>query len=524
MIRNFIEKKLSERKNLLNGYIYGVGDGIRKIFGLDSIMAGELLYFPADKSYGIAFNLEYYGIGAVLLTEGRGLKEGDLVEPRGRLANLKVTSEIMGSVVNGFGFQILEQPSKPKFLKEGIIGTQAFEAAAPSIMSRYPVKEPLHRGVLAIDCLIPIGRGQRELLIGDRQRGKTQIAIDRIKNLSNQYTRDLARYKAKTLTVEPKPVICIYVAVGQRASQVAELRKTLLDENSLNQVVIVSARASSRASIQYLAPFTGRAIAEAFMLNLGFDRLIIYDDLSRHAQAYREMALLLRRPPGREAYPGDIFYVHARLLERSAKIAVGGSLRALPIIERLANDISAYIPTNVISITDGQVFFSRELFNEGIRPALDIGLSVSRVGSAAQPKKISKLTSKLKLVLAQYRELKVFSQFSSVIDAEAQAQLDQGQLLTKLFIQKPLSPYPEYLQFAIVWAFGSDYTIEINTIDQFIKEVQNELSMLKVNDDQTQDDLSKLAKNFILAYEASSDNLEQSIKDFFELFFKRFSG
>jgi F-type H+-transporting ATPase subunit alpha len=503
---NFIQKKLRERQTALNGTIYRLGDGIANIFGLDDVKAGELLFFPTDQSFGIAFNLEKYGVGAILLGDGASLKEGSRVESTGRLADIKVNASYLGTVVDGFG-KILLQSNHPLdfFQKDQEIGTQFFEAPAPSIIRRFPVNEAMQTGVLAIDTLIPIGRGQRELLIGDRQIGKTQIALDAILNLSSQYDREVERFQNKERTDQPKPTICIYVAIGQKASSVAEIQKKL--GSAMKQTIIVSATAGSAASMQFLAPFTGTAIAETFMVDQGLDVLIVYDDLTRHAQAYREMSLLLRRPPGREAYPGDIFYVHARLLERSSKLENSGSLTALPIIETLAGDISAYIPTNVISITDGQVFFSQQLFNRGNRPAVDVGLSVSRVGSAAQPKKISKLVSNLKLILAQFRELQVFTQFSSDIDAEAQSQLDNGNRLTQIFIQPPSKPYAECIQFALVHAFNTVFQkISVENIEASITQLVD--ALISIQSQNLSDEESKLGMDFIKKYESN-----QSIED-----------
>lgn len=525
--KDFIQKKLQERRTSLNGVIYRMGDGIANIFGLDDVRAGELLFFPTDQSYGIAFNLENFGVGAVLLTDGSGLKEGARVEPTGRLADIEVSSSILGTVVDGFGKTLLPSTYTLDYFTENEpIGTQAFEAPAPSIIRRYPVDQALQTGILAIDTLIPIGRGQRELLIGDRQIGKTQVALDTILNLSQQYDRELVRYAENEISEKPKPVICVYVAIGQKASQVAEIQKKL--GSAMKQTIIVSATASSAASMQYVAPFTGTAIAETFMVHKDLDTLIIYDDLTRHAQAYREMSLLLRRPPGREAYPGDIFYVHARLLERSAKleskdgkVGQGGSLTALPIIETLAGDISAYIPTNVISITDGQVFFSRDLFNRGNRPAFDVGLSVSRVGSAAQPKNISKLSSNLKLILAQFRELQIFTQFSSDIDAEAQNQLDTGNRLTKIFIQPPATPYPECVQFALVYAFNSVFgELAVSDVEASISKLVE--SLQEIQKGSAQSETQKLGADFVKKYENKEavEDIKKSLDVYLESWLK----
>jgi F-type H+-transporting ATPase subunit alpha len=513
--KNFIRKKLQERNTTLNGTIFKIGDGIANIFGLEDVKAGELLFFPSDQSFGIAFNLEKCAVGAILFSDTRmsPLKAGAQVESTGRFAEIEVKSSILGTVVDGIGLKLVSSSFEPHpfFKKDEFIGTQPFESNAPSIISRAPVNESLQTGILAIDSLIPIGRGQRELLIGDRQIGKTQVALDTILNLSNQYDREVERYEKKLRSEKPKPVICVYVAVGQKASQVAEIQKKL--GTAMKQTIIVSATAGTAAALQYLAPFTGTAIAEAFMNQKQLDTLIIYDDLSRHAQAYREMSLLLKRPPGREAYPGDVFYLHARLLERSSKLERGGRITALPIIETLAGDISAYIPTNVISITDGQVFFSKTLFNQGQRPALDVRLSVSRVGSAAQPKTISKLTSNLKIVLAQFRELQVFTQFSSDIDAEAKSQLEAGSRLTNLFIQKPNKPYSEPLEYALLFAFQTRLRkiSDMSEVDTFVENLIHSIDSPRP---------TTVAQDFIDKYTSQSDIkiCQESLRTLFETF------
>jgi len=469
---NFIRNKLKERQTALNGTIYRIRDAIATIVGLDDVKAGELLYFPKDESYRIAFNLERHGVRAILFSDGSKLQERDQVESTGRLADIEVTNSFLGAIVDRFGKLLLpnSQPERSQlscFKGDDIVRKQPFESPAPAIMSRTPVNKSLQTGSLAVDSLIPIRRRQRELLIRDRQIGKTQIALDTILNLSNKYDSEPGS----------KPVVCVYVAIGQKASNVAEIQKKL--RSAMKQTIIVSATAASTASMQFLAPFTGAAIAETFMAKR-YDTLIIYDDLTRHAQAYREMSLLLRRPPGREAYPRDIFYVHARLLERAANVKDRRSMTALPVIETQAGDISAYIPTNVISITDGQVFFSRELFNRRFRPAIDVRLSVSRVGSAAQSKAISKLAGKLKLILAQYRELQIFTQFASDIDSETQKQLDDGSRLTNIFIQPPAQPYLEYVEYALLYAYN--------------KRIDNSLDLLPLLKDQK-------SKTFIESYQ-----------------------
>lgn len=470
-----IQKKLKKKLNSLSRKIFKISDRIAQIFRLEDAKSRELLFFPKDQSYRIAFNLERFRVRAILLSDRLNLKENDRVESTRKLASIDVKEDVLRSIVDRFGKPILKSSNKNSIKVELKNTTQNFEAAAPSILSRFPVEEAMQTRLLAVDSLIPIRRGQRELIIGDRQIGKTQIAIDTIINLTNQYKADTSK----------KPTICVFVAVRQKESQIAETQKKLEKVGAMDQTIIVNASASAPASMQYLAPFTRTAIAEAFM-NSRYDVVITYDDLSRHAQAYREMSLLLKRPPGREAFPRDIFYVHARLLERSAKLKDSRSLTALPIIETLARDISAYIPTNVISITDRQIFLSRELFNQRIRPAIDVRLSVSRVRSAAQPKNIKKLAGKLKLILAQYRELKVFTQFSSDLDAESQSQLDARDRLTKLFVQPPSKPCSEPLEFALLYAYETIFnevpTDEISSkITAFIDAFDRNESLVKFN-------------------------------------------
>ena len=411
------------------GTVLQVGDGIARVYGLDQVMSGELLEFE-DGSIGIALNLENDNVGVVLMGTGLDVLEGSTVTATGKIAQVEVGPGILGRIVN---------PLAAPIDGLGDIATDEsnlIEAMAPGIISRKSVCEPMQTGITAIDTMIPVGRGQRELIIGDRQTGKTSIAVDTI---INQKTED---------------VVCVYVAVGQKASSVAEIVTTLTEKGALSYTVIVAANANDPATLQYIAPYTGAAIAEYFMYK-GKATLIIYDDLSKQAQAYRQMSLLLRRPPGREAYPGDVFYLHSRLLERAAKLSDelgGGSMTALPIIETQAGDVSAYIPTNVISITDGQIFLSGDLFNSGVRPAVNVGISVSRVGSAAQVKAMKQVAGKLKLELAQFAELEAFAQFASDLDKATQNQLARGQRLRELLKQPQGSPLSVAEQVAIVYA------------------------------------------------------------------------
>ncbi|HIK30620.1 MAG TPA: F0F1 ATP synthase subunit alpha [Oscillatoriales cyanobacterium M59_W2019_021] len=420
------------------GTVLQVGDGIARIYGLDNVMAGELLDFE-DGTVGIALNLEEDNVGAVLMGEGRGIQEGSSVTATGRIAEVPVGEAMLGRVVNALG-----RPIDGK----GDINTsetRLIESPAPGIIERKSVYEPLQTGITAIDAMIPIGRGQRELIIGDRQTGKTSIAIDTI---INQKEED---------------VVCVYVAVGQKASTVAQVVQTLREQGAMDYTIVVAANASDPATLQYLAPYSGAAMAEYFMYK-GKATLVIYDDLSKQAQAYRQMSLLLRRPPGREAYPGDVFYLHSRLLERAAKLSpeLGeGSMTALPIIETQAGDVSAYIPTNVISITDGQIFLSSNLFNAGQRPAVNPGISVSRVGSAAQTKAIKKVAGKVKLELAQFDELEAFAQFASDLDEATRKQLSRGQRLREILKQPQNSPLPLNEQVAIIYAGINGYLDDI---------------------------------------------------------------
>ncbi|MBS1787195.1 MAG: F0F1 ATP synthase subunit alpha [Acidobacteria bacterium] len=420
------------------GTVIKVGDGIAEIHGLEKVMAGELLEFDKGAS-GLALNLEEDKVGAVLLGEYQAIKEGDIVKRTKRIIEVPAGEAMLGRVVNALG-----QPTDGK----GPIVTSEFmsiERIAPGIVDRQPVKEPMQTGLKAIDSMVPIGRGQRELIIGDRQTGKTAVAIDTIINQRG------------------KDVICVYVAIGQKASTVAQVQTTLERYDAMSYTIIVAASASEPAAMQYLAPYAGCAIGEYFM-DRGKAVLCVYDDLSKHAAAYREISLLLRRPPGREAYPGDVFYLHSRLLERAAKYSDargGGSLTALPVIETQAGDISAYIPTNVISITDGQIFLESDLFNAGIRPAINVGNSVSRVGGNAQVKAMKQVAGTLRLELAQYRELAAFAQFGSDLDAATQRQLARGQRLTEILKQPQYVPMDVEKQVAIIWAASNGYVDDL---------------------------------------------------------------
>jgi F-type H+-transporting ATPase subunit alpha len=411
------------------GTVIALGDGIARVHGLDKVMAGELLSFPHDVA-GIAMNLEEDQVGVVILGDYTEIKEGDEVKRTGRIMSVPVGDNMVGRVVNALG-----EPIDDK----GPVATDKFipvDRIAPGVSERQPVREPMATGLKAIDSMIPIGRGQRELIIGDRQTGKTAVALDTI---INNKGNDL---------------ICIYCAIGQKRSSIAQVVKTLTDFGAMEYTIVVAASASEPAPMQYIAPYAACAMGEHFR-DTGRHALVIYDDLSKHAASYREISLLLRRPPGREAYPGDVFYLHSRLLERASKVSDklgGGSLTALPIIETQAGDVSAYIPTNVISITDGQIFLETDLFNSGVRPAVNVGISVSRVGGSAQIKAMRQVAGSLKLELAQYRELAAFSQFGSDLDKATQAQLNRGKRLVELLKQGQFSPLPFSKQILLVFA------------------------------------------------------------------------
>lgn len=455
-LTNFVQNKLNEYTEVSVrttdvGIVLQVGDGIARIYGLENVASGELLEFE-DQTVGIALNLETSNVGAVLMGEGRNIKQGSTVKATGKIAQIPVGDDLLGRVVNP-----LVNPIDGK----GALNTtenRLIESPAPGIISRQSVCEPMQTGIVSIDSMIPIGRGQRELIIGDRQTGKTSIALDTIINQKSEN------------------VVCVYVAIGQKSSTVAQAVTVLQEKNALSYTCIVSASASDPATLQYLAPYTGASIAEYFMYK-GRSTLIIYDDLTKQAQAYRQMSLLLRRPPGREAFPGDVFYLHSRLLERAAKLndkLGGGSMTALPIIETEAGDVSAYIPTNVISITDGQIFLSKDLFNAGLKPAIDVGISVSRVGSAAQIKAMKQVAGKLKLELAQFAELEAFSQFASDLDKATLQQLARGQRLRELLKQPEGSPKSVEEQVALIYAGTNGYldNLPVAGVSEFAKNLQ----------------------------------------------------
>ena len=441
------------------GQVLSVGDGIARIYGLDNVQAGEMVEF-SDGSKGMALNLEKDNVGVVIFGDDKAIKEGDTVKRTGSIVDVPVGKELLGRVVDGLGNPIDGKNVLNKGLKRNRV-----EVKAPGIIPRRSVSEPVQTGLKAIDSLIPIGRGQRELIIGDRQTGKTAVAIDTIIN----------QKEINQSGDEKQKLYCVYVAIGQKRSTVAQILKTLEDAGAMEYTTIVSATASDPAPLQFLAPYTGCTMGEYFRDN-GMHALIIYDDLSKQAVAYRQMSLLLRRPPGREAYPGDVFYLHSRLLERAAKLNDengGGSLTALPIIETQAGDVSAYIPTNVISITDGQIFLETELFNQGIRPAVNVGLSVSRVGSSAQTKAMKKVAGSIKLELAQYREMAAFAQFGSDLDASTQKLLNRGSKLTELLKQKQYSPMSVAEQIVSVFCGVKGYLDDIELKD--ISEFENKI-------------------------------------------------
>ncbi len=436
------------------GQVLAVGDGIARVYGLDNVQAGEMVEFPGGIR-GMALNLEADNVGVVIFGDDRDIKEGDTVKRTGAIVEAPVGKGLLGRVVDALG-----NPIDGKGKLTGVKTTRV-EVKAPGIMPRRSVHEPVQTGLKAIDCLVPIGRGQRELIIGDRQTGKTAVALDTFINqkIINQSDD------------ESKKLYCIYVAIGQKRSSVAQIVKTLEDNGALEYTIIVAATASEPAPLQFLAPYTACAMGEYFRDN-GMHAVIVYDDLSKQATAYRQMSLLLRRPPGREAYPGDVFYLHSRLLERAAKMNEdngGGSLTALPIIETQAGDVSAYIPTNVISITDGQIFLESELFYKGVRPAINVGLSVSRVGSAAQVKAMKKVAGSIKLELAQYREMEAFSQFASDLDVTTQRLLARGARLTEILKQGQYQPVPVEEQVVIIFAGVRGYLdkVALNDVTRF---------------------------------------------------------
>ena len=468
------------------GTVIKIGDGIAEIHGLEKVMAGELLEFPHEVR-GLALNLEEDKVGAVLFGEFQKIKEGDLVKRTGRIMQVPVGDALVGRVVDVLGNPIDDR---------GPIVTEHFypvERIAPGVVDRQPVKEPLQTGLKAIDAMVPIGRGQRELIIGDRQTGKTAVALDTIINQKG------------------KDVICIYVAIGQKASTVAQVVRTLQDYGAMDYTIIIKATASDPAAMQFLAPYSGAAMGEYFRDN-GKHALTIYDDLSKQAAAYREISLLLRRPPGREAYPGDVFYLHSRLLERAAKLSDlkgGGSLTSLPIIETQAGDISAYIPTNVISITDGQIFLEADLFNSGFRPAINVGNSVSRVGGSAQIKAMKQVAGTLRLDLAQFRELQAFAQFGSDLDKATQAQLARGQRLTEILKQPQYQPMDVEKQVLVIWAATNGFTDDIA-----VEDVRRfETSLLKFVESSNPGVLAAIAEKKSLTDDIKAE-LKQLLEDF----------
>ena len=485
IIRKQIEKYNQSIQVSNIGTVLQVGDGIARVYGLDDVMAGELLEFD-DKTIGIALNLESDNVGVVLMGNGRDILEGSSVKATGRIAQIPVGDQFLGRVVDPLA-RAIDDKGDPNIQE-----TRLIESYAPGIIGRQSVCEPLQTGITAIDSMIPIGRGQRELIIGDRQTGKTAVALDTIINQKGQ------------------DVICVYVAIGQKASSVAQVVSILESKGALDYTIIVAANADDPATLQYIAPYTGAALAEHFMYK-GLATLVIYDDLTKQAQAYRQMSLLLRRPPGREAYPGDVFYLHSRLLERAAKLNSklgGGSMTALPIIETQAGDVSAYIPTNVISITDGQIFLSGDLFNSGIRPAINVGISVSRVGSAAQIKAMKQVAGKLKLELAQFAELEAFSQFASDLDKVTQNQLARGQRLREILKQPQNSPIPVEEQTAIIYTGINGYLddISLEQVTNFIQNLRDDLKNTKPEFGES------IRNNKVLTQEAEN-LLKQAIED-----------
>ncbi|MFW6377957.1 MAG: F0F1 ATP synthase subunit alpha [Bacillota bacterium] len=492
VIKNEIENYGSDLKTTGVGTVLDVGDGIAHVYGLEDCMSMELVEFPNDV-YGMALNLEEDNVGIVILGDERKIQEGDEVKRTGRVIEVPVGENMLGRVVNALG-----QPLDGKGKIE-TNNTRPTEFKAPGVITREPVKVPLQTGLKAIDSMIPIGRGQRELIIGDRQTGKTAIAVDTI---INQRDND---------------VICVYVAIGQKASDVARLRERLAREGAMDYTIIVSATASEPAPLRYIAPYAGCAMGEHFMHDQGKDVLVVYDDLSKHADSYRAMSLLLRRPPGREAYPGDVFYLHSRLLERAAKLNPdygGGSLTALPIIETQAGDVSAFIPTNVISITDGQIYLESELFFSGVRPAINVGISVSRVGGDAQIKAMKEVAGTLRLDLSQYRELEAFSQFGSDLDQSTQRRLARGERIIEVLKQDENQPMPVEEQVAIIYAVTNGYLddIPVSNIRRFEKEL---LSYCRSSYRDLLDDIVEVGK--------MTDEIEDQLKEVITEFADTFS-
>lgn len=493
IIKNQIKNYSGKLDEAETGTVVTVGDGIAVAFGLDNCMANELVEFE-DGAFGMAMNLEENTVSVVLLTDSQGIREGSRVKRTGNVVSVPVGEAMLGRIVNALG--------EPIDGKGPITGAERrpIESEAPGIIKRKSVSVPLQTGIKAIDAMIPIGRGQRELIIGDRQTGKTTIAIDTILNQHD------------------KGVLCVYVAIGQKNSTVAGIAETLKRAGADSYTVIVSATASEAAPLQYIAPYSGCAIAEYFMAQ-GRDVLIVYDDLSKHAVAYRAMSLLIRRPPGREAYPGDVFYLHSRLLERAARVAPeygGGSITALPIIETQAGDVSAYIPTNVISITDGQIFLETELFHAGVLPAVNPGISVSRVGGNAQIKAMKKVAGRLKLLYSQYRELQTFAQFGSDLDEDTKARLAQGERIVQILKQDRSAPVRVELQVAIIYAAVNDYLRDVAVED--VKEYEREL--YRFLSDKYEDMLRRIAETGLLT-EDDNALLDTALTEFTEKFLER---
>lgn len=487
LIKEQIKKYSEQLETTEVGTVVSVGDGIAIIHGLTNAMYGELIEFPGD-IYGMVLNLEANSVGAILFDNTSSIKEGDIVKSTKRILETPVGENLIGRVINPLGQPV--DGKGPIDAKE----YRSIERKAVGVMERQPVNEPLQTGIKVLDALVPIGRGQRELIIGDRQTGKTSIAVDTIINQKD------------------KDVICIYVAIGQKDSTVRSIVDTLSRHDALDYTIIVSAPASSRAALQYLAPYTGVTIGEEFMFQ-GKDVLIVYDDLSKHAVAYRELSLLLRRPPGREAYPGDVFYLHSRLLERSARLhddLGGGSITALPIVETQAGDISAYIPTNIISITDGQIFLQSDLFHSGVRPAINAGLSVSRVGGAAQIPAIKKLSGTLRIDLAAYRELEAFAQFGSDLDKLTQNKLERGKRTVEVFKQALHKPLPIEHQVIILYALVNGYLDDVEVSD--IVRFENDLYLYITSDKLGQEVVNEIKETKNLPSEGKLDQLLREFK------------
>ncbi|MBI1743707.1 F0F1 ATP synthase subunit alpha [Candidatus Acetothermia bacterium] len=501
LIKERIKNYQKELKLEETGVVVEVGDGIAQIYGLENCLAAELLEFPHDIT-GLALNLAEDSVGAVIFGEDEQIKEGDTVKRTGRVLETRVGEELLGRVVSPLG--------EPKDGRGPIKTTKIrpVEFKAPGIIKRQPVDTPVQTGLKAIDAMTPIGRGQRELIIGDRQTGKTAIAIDTIINQKFTHTPEAAK-------LGYRPLYCIYVAIGQKSSTVAKTVETLRKYGAMDYTIVVSADASEPAPLQWLAPYAGCAMGEYFMF-AGKDALVIYDDLSKHAIAYRELALLLRRPPGREAYPGDIFYSHSRLLERAARMNKdngGGSLTALPVIETKAGDVTAYIPTNVISITDGQIFLESGLFNAGIRPAMNAGISVSRVGGAAQIKAMSRVAGRLKLDIAQYNDLKAFAEFSSELDEVSRAQLERGKRVQEILKQPQFEPMPVEEQVVVIFAATNGFVddLAVERLHDFERGYLDFMRSRKANI------LATLREKKVMDKE-TDESLRAAIKEFKEMF------